>query len=311
MWPQKLAISLKRRFHLLLFASSLQRSLSSRCPSRIPRSGNAADQVNCFSATIDDSEKPYLLVTDISQTHVHGKLWHQEERRYAGVIRVKLTYASMLSLKIVHYIGPDEVEYSNVCSFWLGELTRVPRLRLAIKRTCGPISRALFNQRSQLEIDRDKLLEYVISEYAVSGVDFDAGAVLTSWYNYRWYSHPGANSARKRIEFLLASLVVSGDLECKGYGRHRVLPSAFKSLSELQQVRQRHRQSICIQDSIIILTFGSLVAALSQAGIIQSPPILKADCLLENGVAKDCTIRFKLLPDKMLERVNRLFRGNQ
>ena len=310
MRPKRLVIGLMRTISLLLFKTCLRKSLAKQCPSRTPRSGKAADQVNCFSTLIDDGEKPYLLVTDMGDAHIHGKLWYQDQRRYVGIIRVQTPYAATLSLKIVHYIGPSEIEYSSASRFWLGELTRVPHLLLALRRIWAHHSRTLFNQRRQLEIDRDKLLEYVIVEYAVSGLAFDAGDVLTSMYNYRWYLHPGANIARKRTEYLLGSLAVAGDLQPTADYKYRVLPGAFKSLSEIQQARQRHRQSMRIQGAIIFLTLGSLVAALIQAGVIQSPPILKADCLLEDGVAKDCTIRYRLFPNNILDRVIRVKRGD-
>ncbi len=308
MWTKMLAIALKRRIGLLVFKSSIRKSLARSCPSPIPQSGKAADQVNYYSALIDDGDKPYLLVTGIGDTHIQGKLWYQDEHMYAGVIRVQMAYAATLSLKIVHYIGPEEIVYTSAFRLWLGEATRIPHLFLALRRTWANLTRTLFHQRSRLNVDRDKLLEYVVDEYAVSGSKFGAGAVLTSMYNYRWHSHPGANSARKRTEFLLLSLVLTGDLQCSEDGQQFwVVPAgAFKSLSEIQQARQLHRQSLRIQRSIITLTFGSLIAALIQAGVIKSPPIIKADCILENGVAKDCTVRYKLFPNRILEGINRM-----
>jgi hypothetical protein len=299
----------KSKIRLILLLSCLNKSLAKCCPTHLPRSGKAANQVNCFAVLLDDGEKPYILVTGTGKDYVQGKLWYPDQRRYAGVIRIRTSYATTLNLKVIHYIGPSEVEYSGASQFWLGEATRIPHLALAMRRAWDYLTRSLFNKRSQLEVDRDKLLEYVVDEYAVSGFPFDAGSVLTNMYNVRWYSHPAANSARKRTEYLLSSLVVSGDLEHTSYYQYRVLPGAFKSLSEIQQARQRHRQSIRIQRSIILLTLGSLVAAFVQAGVIQSPPILKADCILENGVARDCNLRYRLFPDRLLDRIIRKIRG--
>lgn len=302
-------MSFHRKILLLLLLSCLNKALAKRCPRQIPRSGKAANQINCFTVLFDDGERPYILVSGIAKDHIQGKLWYPDKQRYAGVIRIRKSYAATLSLKVIHYIGPSEIEYTGVVQFWLGEATRFPHLVLAMRRAWDYLLRSLFNKRSQLEVDRDKLLEYVVGEYAVSGAVFDAGSVLTSMYNYRWYSHPAANSARKRTEYLLGSLVVSGDLEQTSYYHYRVLPSAFRSLNEIQQARQRHRQSMRIQRSIILLTLGSLVAALVQAGVIQSPPIVKADCILERGVARDCTLRYGLFPDRLLSRMTRRYRS--
>lgn len=244
-----------------------------------------------------------MLVDGITDTHVQGKLWHQNEHRYAGAIRLKMPYAAKLRPKIVHYLGPQEIKYASAYRFWLGETTRVPHLFLDLRGRWAHLSRTVFHQRSQLEVDRDKLLEYVVDEYAVSETGFDAGSVLNSMYNDRWYLHPGRYSAKKRTEYLLDSLVVTGDLKKTTSSEYKVQPGAFKSLNEIQVARQRHRQLLYIQGVVLFLTFGSLITALIQAGIIKSPPVLKVDCRLESAAARDCTIRYSLFPDKMLESV--------
>lgn len=217
--------------------------------------------------------------------------------RYSKHVRLALPRALEHRLKVIHYVGSAEVEYEGVLRFWLGHLSRIPYVLLFSRRTADRLSRLIFNRRSQLEASRDRLLQYVVDEFAVSRAPFDSGGILTKMYRFKWYSHPAATSARVRTDYLLESLAETGDLKSTGSGQYVVTPLAFKTLADMREGQRRHRQSMVIQFAVVVLTAGTLLAALIQAGIVRTPPLLSADCKLRQGVAYDCTLRWHLWPN--------------
>ena len=303
---------LARRIHISLFRRCLEKALSHSCPSRIPRSGERAQKVNCYVVALDKGVDPYLLIRRVGKTHVGGLEWDPALGRYSKHARLLFPQALKLRLKLIHYVGTAEVEYEGIWRFWLGSLSRIPYALLFASRSSDRLSRLIFNRRSQLEASRDELLQYVVDEFAVSRTSFDSGGILTKMYRFKWYSHPAATSARVRTEYLLESLAETGDLKRSGNGQYVVTPLAFKTLAEMREAQRRHRQSIGIQYAVVFLTLGTLFAALIQAGIVRSPPLLKIDCQLRQGVAYDCTLRWHLWPNNsasaLLDKLSTMLR---
>lgn len=288
------------QIQICLLRRCLAKTLVRSCPNTIPRSGERAKEVNCYVAALDKGAQPHLLVRRVGRRHIGGLEWDSSAKRYSRRIRYHVRRALSLRLRLIHYVGTAEVEYEGILSFWIGNLSRVPYVTLFVRGSADRLSRVLFNRRSQLEASRERLLEYVVDEFAVSRLPFDSGGILTKMYRYKWYSHPAAKSARVRTEYLLQSLEETGDLKTVAAGQYVVAPRAFKTLSEIREARRRHRQSMGFQYAIIFLTLGTLLAALIQAGIVRSPPLLIAECKLEQGVASDCTFRWHLWPNNTL-----------
>lgn len=287
----------RRGIQSILFRSCLDKTLGHRCPNIIPRSGERAHKVNCYVVALDKGVNPYLLIRKVGKIHVGGLEWDPALERYSKFVRLPLPRALELQLKVIHYVGSAEVEYEGVLRFWIGHLSRLPYALLFARQTADRFSRLIFNRRSQLEASRDRLLQYVVDEFAVSRTSFDSGGILTKMYRFKWYSHPAATSARVRTDYLLESLAETGDLKSTGHGQYVVTPRAFKTLADMRESQRRHRQSMVIQFAVVFLTAGSLLAAVIQAGIVQTPPLLRADCKIKQGVAYDCTLRWHLWPN--------------
>lgn len=285
-----------KQIRIFLLQRCLAKTLAHSCPNIIPRSGERAKKVNCYVAALDKQAKPYILVRKIGKTHIEGLEWDGIAKKYSKSIRLSLRRASGLRLKLIHYVGASELEYDGVFRFWLGHTSKLPYIVLFFQDSFDSLSRFLFNRRSQLEANRDRLLEYVVEEFAVSRIPFDSASVLTKMYKLKWYSHPAATSARVRTDYLLESLVATGDLVRTPTGDYTVAPLAFKSLSDLREARRRNCQALCLQLAIIFLTMGTLLAGLIQAGIVRSPPILIAECTPKQGAASACTLRWNLWP---------------
>jgi len=283
--------------HTFVFRRCLEKSLSRICPSRIPRGGKRAQKVNCYVVALDKGEDPYLLIQKAGKTHVGGLEWDPNLRCYSKHARILFAEAMKLRLKVIHYVGTDEIEYEGAWIFWFGTQSRIPYAILFARKLSDRLSRSIFNRRSQLEASRDKLLQYVVDEFAVSRSSFSSGGILTRMYNLKWYSHPAAKSARVRTEYLLESLVETGDLERLDDGQYGVTPFAFKTLADMRESQRRHRQAIGIQYALNFMTVGILLAALIQAGVVQTPQMLKAECNLRQGVAYDCNLRWHLWPN--------------
>lgn len=303
---------LKRQIKELLFKKCLEKVIRHRCPDAIPLSGKRAQKVNCYEVAVDKDTVPYLLLRRIGRIHVSGLEWVPALERYEKCSRLMLPNALDLQLKIIHHVGDQEVEYEGVLAFWLGHLSRVPYLLLFSRRTLDRASRLIFNRRSRLEASREKLLQYAVEEFTAPQAPFNARTILFRMYKHRWIYHPAASKAINRTDLLLASWTETGELKRTQDGQYMVAPLALKTLADAQASQRRHWQLMRIQIALLILTVGTMLAALIQAGILRSPTLLRADCQLRSGVAYNCTIRYHLWPNNitsdLLARLRKVLR---
>lgn len=303
---------LKRQVKKLLLKKCLEKVVRQRCPDIIPLAGKRARNVNCYEVALDKGIDPYLLVRRIGRAHVSGLKWDPARERYSKCSRLLLPEALGLRLKIIHHVGACEVEYEGALAFWLGHLSRLPYLRLFSGQILDDISRLIFNRRSRLEASRGKLLQFAVDEFATPKVPFDSGTILFRMYKHKWIYHPAATKARTRTDLFLSSWAETGELKRSDNGKYMVAPLAFKTLADAQESQRRHWQLAGIQIALLVLTLGTMCAALIQAGILRLPPLLRADCQPKNGVAYDCTVRYHLWPNNiasdLLARLRKVLR---
>lgn len=208
----KRLLRIPRLAGLLLAKAALARAVSRLCVGDIPISGIEARDVNCWAAQVLKDNKPFFTARSCQGLVIRGSTWDSAARQYSGDLRMHIARLKKRKIEFIHYWGVHRIRASGVASYFFIRLTRAPYI-VALGRQAAYFSRKkLFNLKTIEEADRDRLLEYLVSQYAFSRVSFHVHDLLTSKYSAYWFGHPEADSIRLKTEYILDSLCATGEL---------------------------------------------------------------------------------------------------
>lgn len=258
-----------RRLHLLLCKRLLPAVLENSCPSRIPRSGDAGERVNCFVVAIERDADPYLVAEHMRGDVLECVEW--DGTSYA--IRTNLPVAELpeLHLRITHYYGLAEVRYSGIFDLLIGRYTGWPYIKIWLYRIWDRLQQESYNRRKIVTKRRMDLLRLLVEKHAggsVSSID-----LMTELYSIRWVMHPDSEAEQQRIELYLDSLVRSGDLQLVNHD-FAVTGQALSTIERYEEEERRHGESVGVQRRMWWLTLLIALLTLVQAGIVKLPTLL-------------------------------------
>jgi hypothetical protein len=115
-----LLLSLKYRMNTILkfiYYRAITSVLRRPCPIRIPRSGNAGKQVNCYTVELRKEEAPFLLIEGVTDLGVQGLQWSDEDHQYKIKAEVSFSEIKKFDIAISHFYGLFEVRFDGVFDY--------------------------------------------------------------------------------------------------------------------------------------------------------------------------------------------------
>jgi len=245
----------------------LRHVLKKPSPDVVPRSGEAARQVDCRVAYIRRTEpEPEVLVQSAGASEVTGL------RREAGRFQVPLSLSyedfSAGDVEIIHWYGLTSFRYDGLWRYVLEGLTGFDRASF------------LYDRARQLGFNRKPLLRYSLTELLDTLVEaaqlhpteeHSSVSLLVRRYGERCIEHPDWETVRGSTQLFLDALVSSDSLERTATG-YRVKPKAVLALAEFQEAERRHRENFRTARAMTRLTVVLVIIGIVQAYVTWMSP---------------------------------------
>lgn len=250
----------------------LPKVISRSCESRIPRSGEEGEKVNCFVVALDRDNEPFFVATGFEKGLLTGLRWNGE--RYAEEHSISINDLNDGNLRITHYYGLSEVIYSSVYDLAWNYLSKFVYLRIHLYRYISSAHQYFFNKKKLVTKKRMELIQFMMNDQldrehnGIGVID-----LMTKLYSIKWVLHPSADEQQDRLELYLDSLVESGELR-KVNTEYVVTGKAISTIEKYEEEERRHTEAVKLQKKMVSLTILIAFVAIVQSGIIKLPVLL-------------------------------------
>lgn len=250
----------------------LPKVISRSCESRIPRSGEEGEKVNCFVVALDRDNEPFFVATGFEKGLLTGLRWNGE--RYAEEHSISINDLNDGNLRITHYYGLSEVIYSSIYDLAWNYLSKVVYLRIHIHRYISSAHQYFFNKKKLVTKKRMELIQFMMNDQldrehnGIGVID-----LMTKLYSIKWVLHPSADEQQNRLELYLDSLVESGELRNVNT-EYVVTGKAISTIEKYEEEERRHTEAVKLQKKMVSLTILIAFVAIVQSGIIKLPVLL-------------------------------------
>jgi hypothetical protein len=236
-------------------------------PDSVPRSGEAARHVDCFSVFLDKDDHPFLYFRGVSGDLLRCLRW--EGDRFQIEAEVPIVSLVDLRVRVTHYYAFWTFKYDSIQSFVVEELFGYPKIKIFFDR----VFQYFFNKKKLITQKRMDLLKYMVERSFDSERAFGVVDIVSGLYTIRWVEHPDYQRCLSTVSIYLESLVLSGDLRKEGVG-YRVMGTALRTLEENEEIERRHRENVIIQMWMLLLAIAVFALTLVQTGIVRAPVLL-------------------------------------
>lgn len=249
----------------------LPRLLARACESRIPRSGEEGEQVNCFVTSIDKESRPYLIVQGLVADELDCIEW--DGSRYQIERKIPLASFHMKDFQITHYYGLSTVRYQGVFDLVLNRLTAWPYIKVHFVRVLSHFGQYIFNKKKLITKQRMELLKFLIDRALDGKTEHCVLDLMTDLYSIKWVLHPEGEQQQQKIEFYLDSLVETGEVKKTNY-KYSVTGHALRTFEEYEEQERKHTENVKMQWRMIWLTCAIAFLTAVQAGLVKLPAII-------------------------------------
>ena len=256
--PFKLNRTMAKRLKETILKLVLRRFLPRKCPRLIPRTGDSAKKVNCWSTAILRDGEPYFKPSEINGNQIAGRLFSEGEFSTPEEIDIHAVVDEEWTF--FHYFGETTITFGSVWAVLRNRLFGFIYARILLVRLWDYIARLLFNFRSLPEESRKAVIETVIEiDLSKSERSFSGLEVLGELYSLRVFLHPDYERMERMVARKLQSLVEDDCLEEINH-KYVVKGRAYSVLEELERDDVRHADAARRNFFMLILT-GVLAAA--------------------------------------------------
>lgn len=257
---------------LVLHRWLLSRFSSRLCESKIPRSGEEGESVNCFVIALDKNNKPYQVITKIADDNLFVKEW--DGNSYAIEKEIRLESIEKEYLYITHYYGLSTIKYFGLGDYLLNGLSGEEYFKIHVVRFLTKIDQYFFNQKKLVTKQRIELLRLLIKHHIDSGgKGIGLTELMTRLYSIKWVLHPDSETQQNKVELYLDSLAESGEVKKSGI-EYFITGNAIATIEKYEEEERRHFDNVRLQKKAMWLTAIIAFFALIQAGVIKLPTVI-------------------------------------
>lgn len=250
----------------------LPKVISRSCESRIPRSGEEGEKVNCFVVALDRDNEPFFVATEFEKGLLAGLKWNGEQ--YAEEHSISINDLNDGNLRITHYYGLSEVVYSSVYDLAWNYLSKIVYLKIHLYRYISSAHQYYFNKNKLVTKKRMELIQFMMNDQldrehnGIGVID-----LMTKLYSIKWVLHPAGDEQQSKLELYLDSLVESGELR-KVNTEYVVTGKAISTIEKYEEEERRHTEAVKLQKKMVSLTILIAFVAIVQSGVIKLPVLL-------------------------------------
>lgn len=218
--------------------------------------------------------KDYVPTLDNEKSIVILVPFHQET-----AFKQDLHLITDMECEIIHFKKNHQLIYKNIYSFALDYYLKIYTVKNLIARMKGRLVSGLRSDKETISRDRYFLLRLMATEYvnqrpSRDSVGFTADEIIALLYGRLWYRHIRNEQFRRKINLLLGSLVITGDLREDGE-TYFIQGQAITTLVEYEKEERRFIQQNKMQKNLVRLMFIITVSTilivlvlLAMAGIV-------------------------------------------
>lgn len=239
----------------------LRRVVARACPSTVPRTGEDARRVNCYTTTASDGDEPDLVLLGLDGGQVQALKYFNGS--YSVPTTLPLDEINPSRLFVKHNYGEDRVVYEGVWAAAVGIWTKWPYVQIHSFRARHAIWQWIFNRRKLRVLSRKLLLKEVVK--ATHGGVEATGVIdlMSHMHGHYWASHPDWQVYSERLERHLELLVQSGELERWGQN-YRPTGLGMKVLDEDGDRNRKHSSNLLVQTLLAVVGMMTIALAVYQ-----------------------------------------------
>lgn len=235
---------------------------------RIPRSGPAAKNVNCFSIylNIKDDGSSLMLVDSIDKYRVIGRRldMNQSFTIFDGFSTEKVINAE---IEIWHHYGIHEFVYYNIYDYFMRSYLGWDRLRAISWNIKNAIAQWLFNLRRIDAGERYELLKFLVAK--LSNRNFRVTDVMYIKHSRYIFNRRDYRDLSQETTTLLRFLVDTNDLKVSNNGEYSVTGHGWKTVSDYEETDRRVSAGNRVQWGLFVLSMAVVLLTAGQAGVIK------------------------------------------
>lgn len=261
-----------------LFAKKLKGALEIKWPKKtVPRTGDEAKDVNCYSVYVTDKDGTYLAES-VEGNKLKVGLWDDTKQKHSISKTLYLDKLSELNFEITHYHGVITHTYTSWLEFTLHEATLMYKLLSPVALAWSYVKvffqlqlpRLLISRKKIDEPNREQVLDEVVKlNKRNRHQDFEASKLLQNRYSTKVVWHPNYPTLINEWSLVLESMVEEGEVTGGG-NRYRIKGKAITSLQAIREENARQRRSDRNAKWMAILTLILAFTALFQSDLVKT-----------------------------------------
>lgn len=251
--------------NIVLTKFFLKYILRKKCGYSVARSGEEGEAVNCFNIYLFTKDRLYMVVTQVMDHELTGKLYANEG--FVEVGSVDYNHLKKYQLRITHHYGLYDTKYIGLIDYFLTGFTKIDQLKCNLHKLFNNTQQFFFNRKEFATFDRIEILRALIElKFIGQGDKFMTMDLMTQLYSLRWVMHPENQTQENRLQLFVDSFVDSGELITTDGGySYSVTGKAINTLSKYEEQERRHKENKILQKRMLLLTFAIVAVGILQA----------------------------------------------
>ena len=238
--------------------------LKKKCGNSVHRSGEEGEAVNCFHTYLYDKDKPYMVVLDIDDNKISGKLYTEDG--FKEEVNIPFEEITNYTIRLTHYYGLYDTKYIGLFDYALTGYTKIDNIKCILHKLSNNTQQYLFNKKEFATLYRLDILRSLINlQFHGNGTKFMTMDLMTHLYSLRWIVHPDKDTQEHRLQIFIDSFVESGEIEFDGSCYYSVTGKAINTLSHYEEQERRHTENKKLQNRMLYLTFAIVIVGIAQS----------------------------------------------
>ncbi len=261
-------------FKRIILNFILPRLLKKKSPKVIPRSGDEAKKMDCYSVFLceKNGNAKYSIVGYNKKNGAFKVLAIDKENHFTKQETLSLDEVQKYQFRITHYYKHYNLQYDNFNKTAFYYVSMFDKFIVNCKIFLEYIFQSHYNHKPFVTIKRMELLRFLIRKHLDQKYNFSSPLdstgsgihfinIMTDLYSIRWASHPDNENERQKLRIYLNSLVDSEDLKFDN-NLYSITNKAIGTLERHELEEKRHNSSWWLQFWIAIFTLVNALALL-------------------------------------------------
>lgn len=248
-------------------------------PLLVAQGARTGDPYNYYSVHLVDVDRNRYQLVGYRKRVIAIARWDYDTDCYLDEQRISVSELDAMQTEIIHHRHYGSIRFSGILGFSFNYRTRLIYLKTWLKRAKGRLVSTFFAEKELKSRDRIMLLNMLVNEYIQQRpsrlhAGMTLNEVLEMLYGQLWYKHIRNEEFRRKVQLLLKSLAITGDLAQKEM-HYYVQPKAVATIVDFEKEEQRIKQQDKMQRNFVRLmlvitasTAMITLALLGMAGVI-------------------------------------------